>query len=166
MHLNDLSWVLPPEKAIRTFKKGQEVHALILAIDADRERISLGMKQLDYDPFEAFIIEHPKGTKINGKIVEIDARRVIIELPNGLQGSIKRTDLSDTIVIGDLAEAYIASSERKNILIQLSMQAEVSFAANPAPVIRKSTGPTQSGEKAAATIGDLMRDQLTKRDDN
>lgn len=169
VHLNDLSWTLSPEKAIRTFKKGQEVNALVLAIDAERERISLSIKQMEDDPFETFLVEHPKGTKITGKISEIDSRRAILDLNHGLQGSMKRSELPDDADIGDTANVFVISSERKNILVQLSNQAETTTAPSSAPRGKSAgaggSGATQSGEKSAATIGDLMREQLQKRDD-
>lgn len=165
VHLNDLSWVLPPEKAIRLFKKGQEVQAVILAIDAERERISLGIKQLEQDPFESFIAEHPKGSKISGKVSEVDARKVVVDLVDGLQGSLKRSDLGDNVSVGHTIESYIISSERKNIMVQLSMQPDVQ-AASPSPRKSTASGSNQSGEKTTTTIGDLMREQFQKRDES
>ena len=165
VHLNDLSWVLPPEKAIRLFKKGQEVQAVILAIDAERERISLGIKQLEQDPFESFIAEHPKGSKISGKVSEVDARKVVIDLVDGLQGSLKRSDLGDNVSVGHTIESYIVSSERKNIMVQLSMQPDVQ-ASSPSPRKSTASGSNQSGEKTTTTIGDLMREQFQKRDES
>lgn len=165
VHLNDLSWVLPPEKAIRLFKKGQEVQAVILAIDAERERISLGIKQLEQDPFESFIAEHPKGSKISGKVSEVDARKVVVDLADGLQGSLKRSDLGDNVSVGHTIESYIISSERKNIMVQLSMQPDVQ-ASSPSPRKSTASGSNQSGEKTTTTIGDLMREQFQKRDES
>ena len=165
VHLNDLSWVLPPEKAIRLFKKGQEVQAVILAIDAERERISLGIKQLEQDPFESFIAEHPKGSKISGKVSEVDARKVVVDLVDGLQGSLKRSDLGDNVSVGHTIESYIISSERKNIMVQLSMQPDVQ-ASSPSPRKSTASASNQSGEKTTATIGDLMREQFQKRDES
>lgn len=166
VHLNDLSWTLSPEKAIRSFKKGQEVQAQVLSIDAERERISLSIKQMAEDPFETFIIENPKGTLLTGKIAEIDARRVIVDLSSGLQGSMKRSEIADDAVVGDTVQVYMTSLERKNVLVQLSTQLEQVSSASPASTVtRKASGSTQSGEKSAATIGDLMREQMQKRDD-
>jgi small subunit ribosomal protein S1 len=166
VHLNDLSWALPPEKAIRLFKKGQEVQAVILAIDPERERISLGIKQLEHDPFESFVAEHPRGSKVSGKVAEVDVRRIVLDLPKGLQGSIKRSDVEHEPQIGETIEAYITSSERKNTLVQLSTHPESVQTASAAVPRKTSSGSSQSGEKASATIGDLMREQLQKRDDN
>lgn len=162
VHLNDLSWVLPPEKAIRTFKKGQEVKAVVLAIDAERERISLSIKQLQEDPFEAFVSEYGKGQPVLGKIAEIDARRAIIDLPHGLQGSVRRSELKEDAEVGHTVSLYLSSLERKGVLVQLSHQAESMGSHTPK---RPTSSATQSGEKTAATIGDLMREQFQKRDE-
>ena len=86
VHLSDISWDMPGEEAVRNYKKGEEVEAVVLAIDAERERISLGIKQLEKDPFSTYIADHPKGSIVKGKVREVDAKGAIIDLGNGVEG--------------------------------------------------------------------------------
>jgi len=95
VHLTDLSWVLPGEKALRAYKKGQEVEAVILSIDPERERISLGLKQVDSDPFDQFIAAHPTGDQVSGKVIAVDAKKVVVELDAGISGTVKRSEFDD-----------------------------------------------------------------------
>ncbi len=89
VHLSDISWDLPGEEAVRNYQKGQQLEAMVLSIDPERERISLGIKQLAKDPFSAFIAENPKGTIVRGTVKEVDARGAIIDLGNGIEGQLR-----------------------------------------------------------------------------
>ena len=154
VHLTDISWTQPGEKAIREFKKGAEVSAVITAIDSERERISLSIRQLDNDPYEDFISSHPAGSQINVAIDSIDSKRVIFVLPNQLFGSVRRSDISDdNIEVGQKMDLYVAGSERKNHYVPLSVT------------------PTEKAERfnqsyveevAPATLGDLMKDKMKR----
>lgn len=150
VHLTDLSWVLPGDKALRAYKKGQEVEAVILGIDADRERISLGLKQVDTDPFDQFVLTHPVGSMVSGKITSSDARKVTVTLDAGLSGTVKRSefDESQTLDEGEVLNLYVVSDERKNHMVQLSTLARSESAA------------------PSSTLGDLMKGQLDEDKDS
>ncbi|MDX2345931.1 MAG: 30S ribosomal protein S1 [Legionella sp.] len=132
VHLSDISWTVPGEEAVKDFKKGQELEAVILAIDSERERISLGLKQLEGDTFSSYADEFGKGTVITGKVTEVDAKTVTVELAEDVFGTIRANDLSDdkvtdasTIVkVGDDIEAKIINIDRKNRTIALSVKAK------------------------------------------
>jgi small subunit ribosomal protein S1 len=94
VHLSDISWDLPGEEAVRNYSKGQEIEAAVLAIDAERERISLGVKQLEKDPFSAWLAEHPKNTIVKGTVTEVDARGALVDLGDGVIGSLRASELA------------------------------------------------------------------------
>lgn len=148
VHLTDLSWVLPGEKALHSYKKGQEVEAIILAIDSDRERISLGLKQLDVDPFDQFISSNPVGSSVSGKVLSLDARKVVVALDAGISGSVKRSefDESEALQEGDELALYVVSDERRNQMVLLSRMNQSEF--------------DNSGSGSASTFGDLMKGHL------
>jgi small subunit ribosomal protein S1 len=93
VHLSDLSWDVAGEEAVRNYQKGQQVEAMVLSIDPERERISLGVKQLAQDPFSAYIADNPKGTVVKGVVKEVDARGAIIDLGNGIEGQLRASEL-------------------------------------------------------------------------
>src|SRR5690606_36616109 len=86
VHLSDISWDVPGEEAVRNYQKGQQLEAMVLSIDPERERISLGVKQLAKDPFSAWIADHPKGTIVTGEVREVDAKGAIIDRGGGVEG--------------------------------------------------------------------------------
>jgi len=94
VHLSDISWDMPGEEAVRSYQKAQQVDAMVLSIDPERERISLGIKQLAKDPFSAYIAEHPKGSIVTGVVREVDAKGAIIDLGNGVDGQLRASELS------------------------------------------------------------------------
>jgi small subunit ribosomal protein S1 len=145
VHTTDLSWTLPGDKALHAYKKGQEVEAVILSIDPERERISLGLKQSETDPFDQFIAGHSVGTKVTGKILSSDAKKVIVELDAGLSGMVKRSefDESQTLDEGEVLNLYIVSTERRNHMVQLSM-----------------LPPSDDSSAPSSTLGDLMKGRL------
>lgn len=132
VHLSDISWQQSGEDAIREFKKGDEITAIVLQVDPERERISLGLKQISEDPFADFLNEHRKGSIITGTAVAVDARGVTVELAEGIQGYIRAADLSrdhvedaTTLVKeGDSVEAKIVNVDRKTRQISLSVRAK------------------------------------------
>jgi small subunit ribosomal protein S1 len=166
VHLSDISWKEPGEEAVRRYKKGQEVEAVILAIDPERERISLGIKQLEHDPFSRFAEEHDKGQAVRGKVLEIEAKHAIIGIADNVQGQLRAGDLAeervkdmrDYLKEGDDIEARIASIDRKNRVINLTMRKEVEQP--PAKARTKPEAP------ATTTLGDLLKEHIeTKKEE-
>lgn len=149
IHMSDLSWTEPGEKAVRLYKKGDEVEAKILSIDPDRERISLGVKQLDQDQVGDYLVENPKGTLVHGQVDRVESKYIIINLAEGVQGMLRADDFGSTVNAGDEIDAYVSSEERKSYMIQLAMQSGGD--AQPAhQAVPKAKKPE------AATLGDLM----------
>jgi small subunit ribosomal protein S1 len=163
VHLSDLSWDLPGEEAVRNYKKGDELETVVLAVDAERERISLGVKQLTEDAFTAYCAEHNKGTIVVGKIVEVEAKSATIELAEGVDGVIRASELSidevddarKLIKDGDDLEAMIVGVDRKRRLINLSVKAKESK--DEAAVLQEYSAENES---TATTLGDLIKEQL------
>jgi small subunit ribosomal protein S1 len=93
VHLSDISWNTPGEEAIRSFRKGEEIEAVVLAVDAERERISLGVKQLADDPFSRFLVENPKGSVVRGTVTEVDAKGAMVILTDGVEGYIRASEV-------------------------------------------------------------------------
>lgn len=166
VHLSDISWSVPGEEAVKNFKKGQEVEAVILAIDADRERISLGIKQLEGDMFTRYVEENAKGTVVTGKVIAVEAKLVTVELSQDVIGTIRVNELSDEKVddattkvqIGDELTAKITNVDRKTRAITLSVKAK--DAAEQAEAIKKY-GRTN---EATTTLGDLFKDKMGSKD--
>ena len=94
MHLSDISWDRPGEEAVRNYQKGQSVEAMVLSIDPERERISLGVKQMAKDPILAYLADHPKGSIVMGTIKDVDARGAIVDLGDGIEGSLRASELA------------------------------------------------------------------------
>lgn len=132
VHLSDISWNVAGEEAVREYKKGDEISAVVLAVDAERERISLGVKQMENDPFNAYVAEKKKGTLVNGTVVAVDAKGATIELEEGVEGYIRASEVSrdrveDASLIlsaGDSVEAKFTGVDRKNRVINLSIKAK------------------------------------------
>ncbi len=166
VHLSDISWSAPGEEAVKQFKKGQEVEAVILAIDADRERISLGIKQLEGDVFTNFVDQHAKGTIITGKVIAVEPKLVTVELAQDVLGTIRSTELADekvedannVVKIGDEVTAKITNVDRKSRSVTLSVKAK--DAQEQAEVIKKY-GRTN---EATTTLGDLFKDKMSSKD--
>ncbi|KKD00623.1 MULTISPECIES: 30S ribosomal protein S1 [Photobacterium] len=132
VHLSDISWNVAGEDAVRDFKKGDEISAVVLAVDAERERISLGVKQIEEDPFNSFVALNKKGTLVNGKVIAVDAKGATIELAEGVEGYLRASEASRdrvedaTLVLseGDSVEAKFTGVDRKNRVINLSVRAK------------------------------------------
>lgn len=148
VHTTDLSWVLPGDKALHAYKKGQEVEAVILSIDPERERISLGLKQVDTDPFDQFAVNHPVGSLVSGKVLSSDAKKVVVALDVGLSGTVKRSefDAEQELEEGEVLNLYVVSHERRNHMVQLS-----------------TLMPSEEGAPSS-TLGDLMKSKLDGED--
>ncbi|OOS00604.1 30S ribosomal protein S1 [Haemophilus paracuniculus] len=132
VHLSDISWNVSGEEAVRNYKKGDEVEAVVLQVDAVKERISLGIKQLESDPFTNFVEETKKGAILTGKVVEVDAKGVKVELEGGVEAFIRANeatserveDITTVISVGDSIEAKYTGVDRKNRVVNLSVRAK------------------------------------------
>jgi small subunit ribosomal protein S1 len=168
VHLSDISWTDTGEEAVKSFKKGQDLEAVILAIDAERERISLGLKQLDGDNFTTFVEKFPKGSIVSGKVISVDAKLVTVALEADITGTIKASDLSDdkvtdaTLIIneGDEVEAKIMNIDKKNRTVSLSVKAK--DAQDQADVIKKYSKTSE----VSATLGDLLKEKMSQQKDS
>jgi small subunit ribosomal protein S1 len=131
VHLSDISWNVPGEEAVREFKKGGDISAVVLQVDPERERISLGIKQIDDDPFNNYLDENKKGAIVKGKVVEVTAKGATIELADSIEGYLRVSELSRDRVedattelnVGDEIEAKLMGVDRKNRVISLSVKA-------------------------------------------
>jgi len=129
VHLSDISWIMPGEEAVKKYKKNDEISAVVLQVDAERERISLGIKQLEEDPFNAYITNYKKGTVITGHIKSFDKKNISVQLPEFLEGIIKLSDISrlesDQVIkklkIEDEILVNISNFDRKNRIIYLNL---------------------------------------------
>ena len=163
LHLSDLSWNEAGEEAVRSYSKGDEVEAVILAIDPERERISLGVKQLDQDPFSQFVAEHTKGCIVKGTVTEVDAKMAVVNLAESVEGYLRASELSREHVAdartvlnaGDEVEAKFIGVDRKNRTIMLSIKAKDSDEEQEA-IKEYSSAP----EGGATTLGDLLKEQI------
>ena len=166
IHLSDLSWDRPGEDITREFKKGDEVTAVVLAVDPDRERISLGIKQAQEDPFGAYVSANPKGSVVKGVVDTIDVKGAVIRLEEGIEGYLRAADLSRDFVedarnvlqSGAEIEARVTSIDRKSRRITLSVKAlemEIEGKAIEEYTARPST---------TISLGDKLKEELSKRE--
>ncbi|MDH3887839.1 MAG: 30S ribosomal protein S1 [Gammaproteobacteria bacterium] len=132
VHLSDISWHEPGEEAVRAFTKGDEIEAVVLSVDPERERISLGIKQLEKDPFSNFVAENAKGSFVKGTVKEVDAKAAIIDLGDGIEGTLRASELSrdriedarTILTVGEEVEAKFMGVDRKSRAIMLSVKAK------------------------------------------
>jgi small subunit ribosomal protein S1 len=168
VHLSDLSWNETGEAAVRNYKKGQEVEALVLAVDVERERISLGIKQLDVDPFTGFTTLNDRGAVVAGKVKSVDPRGAEIQLTDDVTGYLRASELSrdrvedarNLLKEGDEVSVMIINVDRKMRSIQLSIKAKDS-----ADEQQAMQGLKQSNERENAgttSLGALLRAKLDK----
>lgn len=166
VHLSDISWDLPGEEAVRSYQKAQQVDAMVLSIDPERERISLGIKQLAKDPFSAYIAEHPKNSVVKGIVREVDAKGAIIDLGNGVDGQLRASDISRDRVedarlvlkVGDEVEARFTGVDRKGRSISLSIKAKDIHEEQEAMQNYRTDSPT------GTSLGDLLKEQISGQD--
>ncbi|MBU2678011.1 MAG: 30S ribosomal protein S1 [Gammaproteobacteria bacterium] len=166
VHLSDISWDMPGEEAVRNYSKGQEIEAAVLAIDAERERISLGIKQLERDPFSGWLAAHPKNSIVTGTVTEVDARGATVDLGDGVLGSLRASELARgrvedarmMIKIGDEVEAKFTNVDRKNRTIALSIKAkEVHEEAEAVSSYKSDVAAAPVG----TTLGDLLKEKMS-----
>jgi len=168
VHLSDISWNQPGEEAVLTYKKGDEVEAVVLSVDPERERISLGIKQLNSDPYSNYVAEHAKGSILIGKIVEVDAKGAKVELADGVEGYLRSSELArdrvedarTVLTAGEEIEAKFVGVDRKNRTILLSVKAKESQ--EEADALRDYS---KSGSEQTGTLGDLLKEQMKEKDE-
>jgi len=158
IHLSDISWNEPGEQAIRNFKKGDEVEAIILSMDAERERISLGIKQLAEDPFTNFLDKYPRGTIVKGKITKVQPKEAIVDLGDGVEGSLRASDIghdvediSEHFKVDEEIQAKVVSLDRKNRIVILSIKALKDL-------------DNRGGDEMSTTLGDLLKEQISNKE--
>lgn len=163
VHLSDISWNETGEEAVRNYKKGDEIETIILSVDAERERISLGIKQLEADPFLDYAETHDKGTVVKGTVKEVDAKGAVITLADEVEGQLKASDISrervedarNVLKEGEEVEAKIINVDRKSRVITLSIKAkDVEEEKDALKELRKQD------DTAPTTLGDLFRQKL------
>ena len=167
IHLSDISWNETGEEAVRNYKKGEELEAVVLSVDAERERISLGIKQLEKDPFSNFSAEYAKGSIVKGVIKEVDAKAAIVDLGDGVEGTLRASELArdrvedarTVLSVGQEIEAKYIGVDRKSRTIALSIKAKDSD--EEAAAIADYTKSTGVGAK----LGDVLKEQLENSGD-
>ena len=165
VHLSDLSWSLPGEEAVRKYKKGDEVEAIVLGIDVERERISLGIKQLDGDPFTSFMSVHDKNSIVKGTVKTIDAKGAIIGLEGDVEGYLRASevardrveDIRSHLKEGDAVTAMIINIDRKNRTINLSIKARDMAEESAAMQKMAADKPANAG---TTSLGALLKAKL------
>ncbi|MDD7427536.1 MAG: 30S ribosomal protein S1 [Sutterella sp.] len=166
VHLSDLSWTEPGEQVVHNYKKGEEVEAVVLAIDTDRERVSLGVKQLSGDPFGTFTSTHEKGSIVKGTVKSVDSKGAVIDLGNEAEGYLRASEISSERVedattklnVGDPVEAVITSIDRKNRNVQLSIKAK--DAAETREALNRVNSDATTG---TTNLGALLKAKLEKK---
>jgi small subunit ribosomal protein S1 len=169
IHLSDLSWAMPGEEAVRNYKKGDEIEAMILAVDPERERISLGVKQLEGDPFASYVSANGKGSIVKGTVTSVEAKGAVIKLADEVEGYLRASEIArdrvedarSVLKDGDSVEAKITTIDRKNRKISLSIRAKDMEEENEAvqEYARKAGTATSS-------LGDKLKEKLGGHDNS
>ena len=165
VHLSDLSWSEAGEDAVRNYRKGEEVEAVVLAIDSERERISLGIKQLEQDPLSDFVAQHPKGSIVTGKIIEVEPKGAVVQLDGDITGYIRASDIArdrgedarSALSEGEEVEARFMGLDRKNRSISLSIKAKDEKEEREAMRQYARSDDVSSG---TTSLGDLLKEQM------
>ncbi|GGK06590.1 30S ribosomal protein S1 [Luteimonas terricola] len=166
IHLSDMSWNTSGEDVARELKKGDTLEAVVLAVDPERERISLGVKQLEQDPFGQFMAAHPRGTKVTGTVKEVDAKGAVVEIADGVEGYVAARDISDERIddasqhlkVGDTIEAKFTGMDRKGRTLQLSIRAKDE--AEVADTLAEYNRAAAEASSGTTKLGALLREQL------
>ena len=167
VHLSDISWNEPGEEAVRNYSKGEEIEAVVLSVDPERERISLGIKQLDKDPYSNFVAEHSKGSIVKGTVTEVDAKAAVVDLGDGVEGTLRASELSrdriedarTVLNVGDEVEAKFMGVDRKNRTISLSIKAKDT---EEEAAMLQDYGAESS--EATTNLGDVLKKQMSGDD--
>ena len=163
VHMSDITWDEADEALLRQFKKGDELETVVLAVDPERERISLGIKQLDKDPFSSYVATHEKGSIVTGTVKEVDAKGAVVELAEGVDGYLRASELSrdrvedasTVLKVGDTVEAKFVGVDRKNRTISLSIKAK-DFE-EERKVMKDFRADSSTG---TATLGDILKGRI------
>ena len=169
VHLSDISWHEAGEEAVRKYKKGDELETVVLAIDPERERISLGIKQLEADPFSEYVTENDKGAIVKGTVKEVEAKAAVITLAPDVEAVLKASELSrekvedarNALKVGDEVEAKIIAVDRKNRSINLSIKAKD---VDDEKSAIKEHSNKQSDQASPTTLGDLIKAQMQSKE--
>ena len=168
VHLSDLSWNLPGEEAVKNYKKGDELEAVVLSIDVDRERISLGVKQMDGDPFANYVSVNEKGASVQGEVEELDEKGAIVKLDSDVRGYMRSSDFGDLedfenneLKVGSKVSAFVTNIDRKNRAISLSIKAKEHSEEKAA--IKKHSEEKNDGA-GTTNLGALLKAKLTNKD--
>ncbi|MFP4615937.1 MAG: 30S ribosomal protein S1 [Thiohalorhabdus sp.] len=168
VHLSDLSWSEAGEEAVRQYQKGEEVEAVVLSVDPERERISLGIKQLSDDPFSNWVAEHDKGSVVEGEVIEVEPKGARVHLAEDVEGFVRVADISQdhvedarsALVAGQKVEAQVTGVDRRNRMINLSIKDK--------DKVEEKEAVKDYQSKAAASgttsLGDLLKEQMMKKD--
>jgi len=167
VHLSDISWEEPGEETVRNYTKGDEIETVILSVDPERERISLGIKQLEDDPFMDYASEYEKGSIVKGVVSDIDAKSATITLQEGVDGVLRASEISrdkvedarNALKTGDEIKVKILSVDRKNRILSLSVKA-IEIDAEKAVI--KEHKNQEASDVSPGTIGDLIKAELDK----
>jgi small subunit ribosomal protein S1 len=167
VHLSDISWNIPGEEAIRNYKKGEELETVVLSVDPERERISLGVKQLEKNPFSNYVAEHAKGSIVKGIVKEVDAKGAVIELEESVEGYLRASDIAQDRIEdartvlneGDEVEAKFVGVDRKNRTITLSIKAK--DVDDEAAALQDYSS---SSDSMKTTLGDIFKEQIESND--
>jgi small subunit ribosomal protein S1 len=163
IHMSDVSWDVDGVEAIRDYKKGDTIEAVVLSIDPERERISLGVKQMQQDPVSSFMAANKKGSIVNGVVTSVDAKAAIIDLGDGVEGTLRASELSrdrvedasTVLKVGDKVEAKFIGVDRKSRALNLSIKEKDN---DDEATALKDYSKTQ--ETTSTTLGDLLKEQL------
>ncbi|HTF96923.1 MAG TPA: 30S ribosomal protein S1 [Cellvibrio sp.] len=169
VHLSDISWHETGEEAVRKYKKGDELDTVVLAIDPERERISLGIKQLEADPFSEYVSVNDKGAVVKGIVKEVEAKAAVITLADDVEAVLKASELSrekvedarNLLKVGDEVEAKIIAVDRKNRSINLSVKSKD---VEDEKAAMKELSSKQSDQAAPTTLGDLIKAQMQNKE--
>lgn len=163
IHLSDVSWSEESEDVVHKYKKGDDIETVVLAVDAERERISLGIKQLEKDPFSSYVAENAKGSVVTGKVISVEQGGVMMELAEGVEAGMRASELSIDKKVedartaakeGEELEVKITAVDRKKRTITVSVRAKESD--DESAAVREYAPETSSGAK----LGDLLKEQL------
>ncbi len=163
VHLSDVSWSEDSEELVRKFQKGDEIETTVLAVDPERERISLGIKQLEKDPFSSFVAENPKGSIVNAKVFSVEQKHVVVLLAEGVEGQLKASELSIDKQVddarmftkeGEELEVKITAVDRKKRVIAVSVRAKETD--EEIAAVREYSPESSGGTK----LGDLLKEHL------
>ncbi len=169
IHLSDISWNSTGEDIARNYKKGDTLEAVVLAVDPERERISLGVKQMEQDPLGQFMAANPKGGKVTGTVKEVDAKGAVIDLGEGVEGYVSARDIShdrvddasQVLKVGQQVEAKFVGMDRKGRSLQLSIKDK--DAAETAEALAEYNKASADAAKATTNLGALLREQMNSK---